>query len=50
MPVKEISQFKPEESSAVVRERVRGVRETRQERYQGDEICCNAQLGSEYWR
>ncbi len=50
VPVKEISQFKPAESSAVVRERVRRARETQQERYRGDGIYCNAQLDSKLSR
>lgn len=44
VPVKEINQSRPAESSAVVAERVRKARELQQERYAQDGIHCNAQL------
>ncbi|MBR4081646.1 MAG: YifB family Mg chelatase-like AAA ATPase [Clostridia bacterium] len=44
VPVKEINQSRPAESSAVVAERVRRAREIQQERYRGEGIHCNAQL------
>ena len=44
VPVKEINQQRPAESSAVVRERVRRARELQQQRYRGEGIHCNAQL------
>ena len=44
VPVKEINQGKPAESSAVVAERVRRAREIQQARYRQDGIHCNAQL------
>lgn len=46
VPVKEINQDKPAESSAVVRERVRKARAIQQERYRHDGIYCNAALTS----
>ena len=44
VPVKEINQGAPAESSAVVGERVRRAREIQQQRYRGEGIHCNAQL------
>lgn len=44
VPVKEINESRPAESSAVVAERVRRAREIQQERYKEDGIHCNAQL------
>ncbi|MBQ6175010.1 MAG: YifB family Mg chelatase-like AAA ATPase [Clostridia bacterium] len=44
VPVKEINQDSPAESSAEVARRVRKARELQQERYRGDGIHCNAQL------
>lgn len=44
VPVKEINQSKPAESSATVAARVRSARELQQERYRLDGIHCNAQL------
>lgn len=46
VPVKEISQARPAESSAEVAVRVRAARERQQERYRQDGIHCNAQLDS----
>ncbi len=46
VPVKEINQDKPAESSAEVALRVRKAREIQQARYQGEGIHCNAQLDS----
>ena len=46
VPVKEISQARPAESSAEVGARVRAARERQQARYRGDGIHCNAQLDS----
>ena len=46
VPVKEINQGRPAESSAEVRKRVTKARELQQERYRGDGIYCNAQLTS----
>lgn len=46
VPVKEINQSKPAESSAQVAERVRKAREIQHERYREDGIHCNAQLDS----
>lgn len=46
VPVKEISESKPAESSASVRERVRKARELQQARYAADGIYCNAALTS----
>ena len=46
VPVKEISQSKPAESSAAVRERVAKARRLQQERYREDGIYCNAALTS----
>lgn len=46
VPVKEINESKPAESSAVVRERVRKARAIQQERYRLDGIYCNAALNS----
>ncbi|MBR6028974.1 MAG: YifB family Mg chelatase-like AAA ATPase [Clostridia bacterium] len=50
VPVKEISQSKPAESSAVVRERVCKCRALQLERYRGEGIYCNAQLDSKLAR
>lgn len=44
VPVKEINQSRPAESSAQVGERVRRARELQQTRYRQDGIFCNAQL------
>ena len=44
VPVKEINESRPAESSAMVAERVRRAREIQQERYKEDGIHCNAQL------
>ena len=44
VPVKEINESRPAESSAVVAERVRRAREIQQKRYRGEGIHCNAQL------
>ena len=44
VPVKEINEAQPAESSAAVAERVRRCRELQQARYAGDGIHCNAQL------
>lgn len=44
VPVKEINQQKPAESSAEVARRVRQAREIQQQRYRHDGIHCNAQL------
>lgn len=44
VPVKEINQSRPAESSAQVGERVRRAREIQQARYRQDGIHCNAQL------
>lgn len=44
VPVKEINQDSPAESSAAVAARVRKAREIQQERYRQDGIHCNAQL------
>lgn len=44
VPVKEINQSRPAESSAQVAERVRRAREIQQSRYRLDGIHCNAQL------
>lgn len=44
VPVKEINQSRPAESSAQVGERVRWARELQQARYRQDGIFCNAQL------
>ena len=44
VPVKEINQSRPAESSTQVAERVRRAREIQQERYRLDGIHCNAQL------
>jgi len=46
VPVKEISQSKPAESSAEVRKRVTRARQIQQERYRGEGIFCNAALTS----
>lgn len=46
VPVKEINDSKPAESSAEVRERVRRARAIQQERYKHDGIYCNAALNS----
>ncbi len=46
VPVREINESKPAESSAQVRERVRKARELQQARYQKDGIYCNAALTS----
>ena len=50
VPVKEINQGAPAESSAVVGERVRKAREIQQQRYRGDGIHCNAQLDARLTR
>ena len=50
VPVKEINQAKPAESSAQVGERVRHAREVQQERYRTEGIHCNAQLDSRLTR
>ncbi len=44
VPVREINQHRPTESSATVAERVRKAREIQQQRYRGEKIHCNAQL------
>ncbi len=44
VPVREINESKPAESSAEVAKRVRRAREIQQERYRKDGIHCNAQL------
>ena len=46
VPVREINEAKPAESSAAVRERVRQARQIQQQRYWHDGIHCNAQLDS----
>ena len=46
VPVQEINQAKPAESSAEVAVRVRKAREIQQERYRQEKIHCNAQLDS----
>lgn len=46
VPVKEINNGKPAESSEVVRERVRKAREIQQERYRQEGVYCNAALSS----
>ena len=50
VPVKEINEGKPAESSAVVRERVRKCRELQRLRYEKDGIFCNAQLDAKLSR
>ena len=50
VPVKEINQGAPAESSAVVGERVRKAREIQQQRYRGEGIHCNAQLDARLTR
>ena len=44
VPVREINQLRPAESSADVAVRVRKAREIQQQRYRGEKIHCNAQL------
>ncbi len=50
VPVKEINQARPAESSAEVGERVRKAREIQQARYRGEGIHCNAQLDAKLSR
>ena len=50
VPVREINQSKPAESSAEVRKRVTKAREIQQERYKGEGIYCNAALTSKMLR
>ncbi len=50
VPVKEINEAKPAESSAAVAERVRRCRELQQARYRNDGIHCNAQLDARLLR
>lgn len=44
VPVKEIAQSAPEESSAVISARVQAARARQQERYAGTGVSCNAEL------
>ena len=50
VPVKEINEAQPAESSAAVAERVRRCRELQQARYREDGIHCNAQLDAKLTR